>query len=449
MSKLSKRLSKKMWSVHNWVGLYAGVLIAFLSITGVVALFKAEIDECFNSEYYFAPLEDIQKERVDITPVLDSLREVYGDKSFYGVTARFEKDRNVIASVVEKSSLLDIKAWEFFINPYTGKIEGKRDHFYSIGYFIRNLHVRFYDGLFGRYIVGLGGLALLISTITGFWIYGDFIKKQLFATIRKKNLRVSMSDYHKLIGVTTLVFNLVIAITGTWIGLQGLIQQPLIGDRPGVYESPEEPRFTKEEDAALPFDYLKAYEASRKLFPELIPHSFLPSNNGDGIITVRGDVPRTAFERQHFQLTLDKQTLEEIHRLDIRDLSLGAKLFYIQESMHFGDWGGLILKLVYAFFGITSGFLALTGFVVYLKRTERKRKEKPKFVELKPLLLRWTAGMLGVILLLLILSLSFGVTVPSLLVVISLYGTLIFLLIRAMMLFIKKKIWWRVRSIDN
>ncbi|MEM9076951.1 MAG: PepSY-associated TM helix domain-containing protein, partial [Bacteroidota bacterium] len=261
----------------------------------------------------------------------------------------------------------------------------------------------------------------------------------LFATIRKKSLRITMADYHKLIGVTTLVFNLMIAITGAWLGLQGLLQRPIVGDRPGTYQ-PEEMIFSKEEDAALTVDYNDVYEASRKLFPELEPKTFAPSTDGSAVITVRGTVPRTAFERFHFQLTLDKKTLKEVHRLDIRKESLGTKLFYIQESMHFGDWGGLILKLVYAFFGITSGFLALTGFVVYLKRTEKKRMEKPKFIELKPLLLRWTYGILSAILILLILSLLFGVVVPSLLVVVSAYGTLIFLLFRALFLFIKRKI---------
>ncbi|MEM0932852.1 MAG: PepSY-associated TM helix domain-containing protein [Bacteroidota bacterium] len=439
MGKFAKRLQKKMWSIHNWVGLYAGVVIAILSITGVVALFKTEIDEFVNSDYYDVP-SDVRGERIEIAAVVDSVRQVYGDKSVGYIGVPRSPDKNWIVTAVEQNSSLDIKAWEIFVDPYTGKVVGQRDSFRSIGYFIRNIHVRLYEGLFGRYFVGIAGIALLISTLTGFWIYGNFMKKQLFATIRRKNLRITMADYHKLIGVTTLVFNLVIAITGAWLGLQGLLQRPIVGDRPGVYQPPEEKKFSKEEDAAFSVNYLEVYEASRRLFPELEPTSFAPSTNGNGVVTVRGIVPRTAFERSHFQLTLDKETLQEVHRLDIRKMGLGAKLFYIQESMHFGDWGGWMLKMVYAFFGITSGFLALTGFVVYLKRTEKKRLEKPKFVELKPLLLRWTYGILAGILVLMVLSLSFGVIVPSLLVIIGVYGTLIFLLIRVLVLFLKRKV---------
>ncbi|MEM9078873.1 MAG: PepSY-associated TM helix domain-containing protein, partial [Bacteroidota bacterium] len=213
-----------MWSIHNWVGVYAGVVIAVLSITGVVALFKAEIDEFVNSDYYYVQSE-IKETRVDITPVIDSLKQVYGDKSVGLITVPRSPKENWIVHVFEQNSSVDIKGWEIFVNPYSGKVIGQRDYFKSIGYFIRNVHVRLYGPFFGRYFVGLAGIALLISTITGFWIYGNFMKKQLFATIRKKSLRITMADYHKLIGVTTLVFNLMIAITGAWLGLQGLLQR--------------------------------------------------------------------------------------------------------------------------------------------------------------------------------------------------------------------------------
>ena len=264
------------------------------------------------------------------------------------------------------------------------------------------------------------------------------MKKQLFGVIRTKNLRIKMADWHKLIGVTTLLFNLMIGITGAWLGLQGILQPVIVGGRPGVFQ-PEEFPLTKEEDSALPLDVMAIYQKSRELFPELIPKYIIPSKDGSRTISVMGSVPRTAFERDKFLLTLDKQDLSEVHRYDIRNASLGDKVFYIQESMHFGDYGGLVLKIVYAFFGITSGFLALTGFIVYLKRTEKGRLDKPRFVEVKPLLLRWTYGLLAGGILLIVLNLIFGVVVPSLLVIISLYVSIIVLLLKAHILFIRNK----------
>jgi uncharacterized iron-regulated membrane protein len=265
------------------------------------------------------------------------------------------------------------------------------------------------------------------------------MKKQLFGVIRKKNIRIQMADFHKLIGITTLLFNLMIAITGAWLGLQGYLQPVLVGDRPGIYK-PNELKYSEEEDIAINVDFISAYKQTRLLFPEFIPSYFRPSKDGSGTITIAGSVPRTAFERDSFFLTLTKENLEEVHRYDIRQASLGEKVFYIQESLHFGDFAGFILKIIYAILGITSGFLALTGFIIYLKRTERRRKEKPSFIELKPLLLKWTYGIVGVCALLISLSIAFGIVVPTILVIATLYISLAFMLVRSIFIFVKAKL---------
>lgn len=429
-------MNKKMWALHNWVGLYAGIVIAVLSITGVVALFKIEIDEALNKDLFTV---QPRSKRVDLTPLIDSLKTVHGGKNLSYVRVHTGDTDSWSTMFFLRNSTLNIKQWEIFMDPYTGKILGERDIYKSIGFFLRNIHVRLYDNLFGRQIVGLAGIALLISTITGFWIYGGFMKRQFFGAIRKKNLRIRMADYHKLIGITTLLFNLMIAITGAWLGLQGYLQPVIVGSRPGVYKVAEKP-ISSEEDAALSIDFEEVYTKTRTAFPELIPHMMRPSSDGSRKVTVYGTVPRTAFERHTFTITFDKSTSQELHRYDIRKASLSDKLFYIQESLHFGDFGGFVLKLLYAFFGTTSGFLALSGFIVYLQRTERERKERPKFVELKPLLLRWTLGITGYMGLLLVLHLAFGIVVPAILTVSLLYLSLAFLLLRALVLFIKKQV---------
>lgn len=428
-----------MWAIHNWIGLYAGVVIAVLSITGVAALFKIEIDEGLNRKLFkVSP----QTTTVAVTPIIDSLKTVHGAENLFSIRVPKEPGDTWAPFFFIRKSTLSLEQLEVFIDPYTGKVVGQRDIYKSVGFFLRNIHVRLFDGLLGRQIVGLAGLALLISTITGFWIYGGFMKRQFFGTIRKKNFRIVMADYHKLIGISTLVFNLMIAITGAWLGLQAYLQPVIAGERPGIFKVEEKP-LTPEEDVAHSVNYDLVYQKGRKLFPELIPAYILPSTDGSRTVTLRGDVARTAFERDSYSITFDKESLQEVHRYDIRKASTGDKLFYIQESLHFGDFGGFFLKILYAFFGITSGFLALTGFIVYLKRTERGRKEKPRFVELKPLLLRWSYGILAYIGVLYLLHSFFGMVIPTVLTILLIYVSLIFLLIRVLVLFIKKRFFTR------
>ena len=429
------RWNKKLWAIHSWIGLYSGVIIATLSITGAAALFKDDIDRLIYKDYFqVEPLVATQP----VSPIIARLAAAHGANNLVLVQPPTAPGETWLARFARVEGL-DRSQLDFFIDPYRATVIGERDYGQSLAYFLRQIHVRLYEFTVGRQIVGLAGIALLLSTLTGFLIYGRFMSKQLFASIRAGKLRVRMADWHKLVGVSTLVFNLMIAITGAWLGLQAYLQPVLIGDRPGVYRAstlPLEPAA----DVARAVDYDAVLARSHTLFPDLVPKLIFPSRNGARTLRITGDVPGQAYERNSFSLTLDKADLSELHRYDIRKASAGEKLFFVQESMHFGDYGGLTMKFVYMFFGLTSGFLALAGFIVYLERTAKKRREKPRFRELRPTLLRWTYGILGVCVLLAVLQMNLGPVIPFILVGLALYGSLLLLLLWALGKFFRRRI---------
>jgi uncharacterized iron-regulated membrane protein len=50
----------------------------------------------------------------------------------------------------------------------------------------------------------------------------------------------------------------------------------------------------------------------------------------------------------------------------------------ILKQLHFGQFGGIWIKIIYALGGFTPAILSITGFVLWWKR--RRRKEVPKQV---------------------------------------------------------------------
>ncbi|MEM6806099.1 MAG: PepSY-associated TM helix domain-containing protein, partial [Bacteroidota bacterium] len=374
-------MNKKLWSIHNWVGLYAGVVIAVLSVTGVLALFKVEIDEAINAKYFkISSVERPTSFHSDVPDLIDSLKCEYGESNFGGISPSLDKSKNWKAhfAVTDGIPFFNTYSYEVFFNPYTAKVVGTRDFFKTFAHYIRHLHVRLFNGLLGRWWVGFAGLALLISTVTGMIIYGGFMKRQFFGAIRNKNLRVKSADYHKVIGMTTLLFNLMIAITGTWLGIQFLIQPILQVKSPKQFKRTEKP-ISKEEDIAYKVDYIQAFEASRELFPDLDPRYIAYSKDGSRTLTIRGNVPKAAYQNNINYVVLDKEDYRELGRYDIRGKSLGDKAYYAQEGLHYGDFGGIWVKLIYSFFGLTSGVLSILGFVLYLERTKSKQKKKVNY----------------------------------------------------------------------
>jgi uncharacterized iron-regulated membrane protein len=103
-----------------------------------------------------------------------------------------------------------------------------------------------------------------------------------------------------------------------------------------------------------------------------MPATISPSTTGEGIVEISGDIRGQVVEKHINKLMLDKVSGREVARYDVRQGTLGGKFYFLQEALHFGDFGGLLLKLVYCLFALTSGILSITGFVIYLKRNEKK-----------------------------------------------------------------------------
>lgn len=435
----SKTINQKLWGIHNWVGLYAGVVIAVLSVTGVLALFKVEIDEAVNAGYFkISQPDEPANFHPHVKQLIDSLKSEYGTSNLAYVRPTLDKSKNWIISFGSRGkNILQQRQNQIFFNPYTARVVGIRDYAKSFGLYIRSLHVRLFTGLVGQIWVGFGGLALLISTVTGILIYGGFMKSQFFGAIRSRNLKLKSADYHKMIGMTTLLFNLMIAITGTWLGLQVFLQPALQIKSPERYKRIEKP-ISKEEDTAYEIDYIQAFETSRALFPDLIPGEMVHSRDGSRTITIVGDVPKTAYQDKINYIVLDKKDYSELARYDIREESLGDKVYYAQEGLHFGNFGGTWVKLIYSFFGITSGVLSILGFVLYLERTKSKQKMKVNYKTTGKKIGLWSLWFTVICVVLYIMTSTLGVIIPTVVVTLVLNGFIVFYLVKYLFIFSKR-----------
>ncbi|GAB3650759.1 PepSY-associated TM helix domain-containing protein [Echinicola sediminis] len=421
---------KLLWTIHNWIGVYCGVVIAFLSITGAAALFRPEVDRLLNPHLTKVAAQD---STVSLATTVQEVLKAHPDMQLFEVEMpkAYLDTWNIRLRANEPDAFYPM-FWEVFVNPYTGEIRGERNYYETFSYFLRNLHVRFYEGQFGRQIVGLAGIALLISTITGLLIYGKFMKKQPFGNIRRKNLRITQADLHKLIGMSALLFNLIIAITGAWLGLQSYLMEGLDIKMPNEFIRSEKP-LTKEEDTHYALDYDAIVSKTKEEFPELQPWYIRPTTTGEGLVHVYGNVAGQVYERRSNKLVFDKADYSIEHRYNISDQDFSAKLYYVQEALHFGDYAGLPIKLFYCILALSSGFLSLSGFIIYLERI-KKQRQKEDALALKPLLLRWTAGMMAFIVLIGILSLRYGIGIPSLIVTTATYGFLLIVILRKLFL---------------
>jgi Uncharacterized iron-regulated membrane protein len=364
---------KLFWRLHHWVGLYTGILIGALSLTGAVAVFIPEIDGWIVRHHYNAQSSPSPTGDPQFSQSIDSLINQHPDYSSLSISLPDHSGQVVHADVILRPESGNLKRVDFFIDAGKDRIIGQRNHQNSLANYLRQMHVRLYEGYWGRQLVGIGGLALAVVAITGLLIYGNFMKKQSWPKLRKtRDMRIIMADWHKILGISALAFNVVIALTGAWLGLQPWLMRWLEIKTPNTFKAAivMEP----EADKTMHVNWNEILKTAKKEFPALQPRQLSSSTNGSGTVTVRGNIAGQIYERDINVLVLSKTDYRPIFKYDVRQQPPSHKFYFIQEALHFGDFGGLMLKALYALLGLTSGFLSISGFVIFLLRRQKKKK---------------------------------------------------------------------------
>jgi uncharacterized iron-regulated membrane protein len=375
-NSINKNNQNLLWKIHHCAGLYTGIVIGILCFTGAIAVFIPEIDLVIQKNYYSVS---------STLPVPGALPKI--DSAMAQIKRDYPKMSGLLIDMPEKPGQIatfnfqvkgknkaDNKTYSLFVDPVKDKILGNRNRQNSLANYLRQMHVRLYEGFWGRQLVGLAGVAFIVLTITGFLIYGNFMKKQPYPKIRKKNARILMADWHKILGISALAFNFVIACSGAWLGLQPKLMQWFNIKAPNDFET--KIVMDKKADAQTAVHWDQVFKVTKHEFPDLKPGYVRASEDGTATIEVHGSIEGQIYEKNINSLVLSKTSYKPLFKCDIRERSFRDKFYSVQEALHFGDFGGMGLKILYTVLGLMSAFLSISGFVVYLCRTEKKEKRK-------------------------------------------------------------------------
>lgn len=369
---MAKKPKNILWKIHQWVGLYVGIVIAALSLTGAVAVFIPEIDHFLERKYELSEVGDTY---IPMDSIIAEVQLRNPGFRILGAMPPESKTSPLIMDIFKEDGATSSQRVQIFIDPFTGEILGQKSHTDSLSNFLRQVHVRLMDSWWGRQIVGLAGIGLCLLCISGLLIYGKFMKNQVFGAIRKKNLRILMADWHKMVGIAALLFNLMIGATGAWLGLQPVLIKAFDIKAPNTFKRSEK-ILSPEEDILQPYAYWESLEVAKNQIPDFKITQVIPSKDGTNTLELKGDAGHLPFEPHISKVVLDKSTLQVLDVYDIRDQEFSDKFYYMQEGLHFGRFGSILLKIAYSLLGLTTGILSITGFFIYMLRSKKNEKEK-------------------------------------------------------------------------
>ncbi|MFW7380672.1 MAG: PepSY-associated TM helix domain-containing protein [Oligoflexus sp.] len=375
---------QKLYKWHRWLGLFLSLHLLILLATGSILVFRSELEKTF----YPAPSHHIETDRkrpaLSFQALLDQALE------------KHPNDRPLALFIDEENSeLVQIRLGIDQSKQFRGARRITSDRFgqelasnspgekqSTLLDQVLILHREFFLGSFGKFYVALIGCLFILSLVTGLYIYGPLMKKLSFAWIRGPSLP-RWSDIHKLIGVLSFAWCLLIAVSGSILAVSGTLLK--------IYQYTELKQLNQEFPDPGPAQSIISLDEALKMASDASPDlafSFVsfPGNEFSTkrhfLFFMKGVTPLT--EKLRTLVLVDALTGKVI---EVRELPWYLQAALLSEPLHFGDYGGMSLKIIWAVLGLLSLTLPVSGlWIVWLKRRKKlaegglpRQLRKPRF----------------------------------------------------------------------
>ena len=354
----SRRIAFKL---HGWSGFLLSILLFTICLSGTLAVVGNEIDWLLNPAMRAAP----QSGPAAWSAIHRNVQAQHPEAHVLWLGAPVEAGFAAEA-VIQRHDLN--RLWRVYANPYSGEIQGEAS-WLTAQRFLRDFHMYLFTPRWGKYLVTVFGLTMLVSMITGIIVYRKWWKG-FFTLERKRGRRILWGSAHKLLAVWSLWFVAVMAITGTWYFIEALLFDFTDFAYIGLPTIDDDDR--SEYGPAVPLADLDAVVARAKQeVPSLrVALVRLPARSND-VISVQGQTDAVLVRDRTNRVNFHPFSGELVSVQLAQDLSPAWRWVDTADPLHFGDFGGLWSKLVWFGFGLALNAMILTGAWLYLRRVRR------------------------------------------------------------------------------
>jgi uncharacterized iron-regulated membrane protein len=233
------------------------------------------------------------------------------------------------------------------------------------------LHTDMYAGQPGKLFLGAMGLLFMIAIVSGVVLYWPFTRRLHFGTIRDdKSRRIAWLDWHDLLGEVTIVWALVVGGTGAVNTLAEVMLNQWKATELAAMVAPYAGKPPPVHLASLDTTVAKAKAVAPDMNVAFIAFPGTPFTSSHHFaVFMRGDTPLTS--RLLKPVLLDGETAEVA---DARDLPLYLKALLVSQPLHFGDYGGMPLKIIWALLDIMTIVVIGSGPYLWWVRRRKLRR---------------------------------------------------------------------------
>ena len=363
--------SLKTWAwLHTWSSLVCTIFMLLLCLTGLPLIFHHEIGHLLGTE--IEPPEIAHSgPRASLDQVMQAARARHPERVVQFVSQEPDDDRLWFVTLTPTPAPTD-DFKSVAVDARSGQVLAEPKFDEGFMHVMFRLHVDLFAGLAGKLFLGFMGLLLVLAIVSGVVLYAPFMRKLRFGEVRReRSPRVRWLDLHNLLGIVTLVWALVVGGTGvinTWADLLIKYWQfdqlnSLLASYQGQPTVPEAERGSVQRAMEVALAHAPGTKLSFVAFPGTAfssPHHTT--------FFLRGNTPLTS---RLLQPVLVDARSTQLTAAPVLPWYLTALL--VSQPLHFGDYGGMPMKVLWALLDIATLVVLGSGLYLWFKRRAPRR----------------------------------------------------------------------------
>lgn len=359
---------RRLWlRVHRWLGLSVGLVFVLIGLTGSALVFDHAIDEWLNPALLTSTASG---ERTSVEQVIAAAEEHYAAEALSVTKPRIA---NGVWSVWFTSGTKTQPSYTaVYVDPYTATVTGQRTWGNDLMSWVYRLHYQLAAGTTGAIVVGIIGLLVMISIVSGVYLWWPMWRHSWRSGFSVRSGKRLSFDLHKVVGIVSALLLMVLAFTGVFMEFHSQCVAA-IKTVAKVTEPPEEAELKSNIiNGATPLTADAAIAVASRICSSGVFDHLHPPLGADGHYEVafrQANEVQSTYGRS--QVFLDQYSGEVLAIRLPNESTIADAFIASQFPLHSGEALGLGGRLAVFVSGLTPAILYVTGFLVWRRKTRR------------------------------------------------------------------------------